>query len=107
MSPPRFDSTLAYRTFADSKPGNECSVNDWLEAATAALNESSGASLALSKSDAELILDVAAYAARESGVRLNAPLVCYLLGRTEAASGASLAELAELIRTVPAGEVPV
>ena len=64
------------------------------------LAEPSGAPLTLNKSDVEVILDLAAYAARTSGVRLNAPLVCYLLGRTEAASGASLAELAELVRSV-------
>jgi hypothetical protein len=73
-------------------------VSEWLEAATAALEESSGAPLALKKSDIELILDVAAYAARTSGVRLNAPLVCYLLGRTEATSGASLDQLADVVR---------
>jgi Domain of unknown function (DUF6457) len=76
-------------------------MSDWLEAATEALGESSGARLTLDKSDVEMILDVAAYAARTSGVRLNAPLVCYLLGRTAAASGASLAELAEVVRSVP------
>jgi Domain of unknown function (DUF6457) len=81
-------------------------MSDWLKAATAALEESSGAPVALNKGDVEVILDVAAYAARTSGVRLNAPLVCYLLGRTEAASGASLKELAEVIRAVPADEVP-
>lgn len=81
-------------------------MSDWLKAATEALGESSGAPLALKKSDVEVILDVAAYAARTSGVRLNAPLVCYLLGRTEAMSGASLDELAEVVRAVPAGEVP-
>ena len=81
-------------------------MGDWLKAATAALEESSRAPLTLNKSDVELILDVAAYAARTSGVRVNAPLVCYLLGRTEAASGATLEELAEVVRAVPAGEVP-
>jgi alkylhydroperoxidase/carboxymuconolactone decarboxylase family protein YurZ len=75
-------------------------MNDWLDAATVALGETAQAPVALSKSDAELILDIAAYAARTSGVRLNAPLVCYLLGRTEAASGATLKELAEVIRSV-------
>jgi hypothetical protein len=77
-------------------------MSDWLVAATEALGESSGARLTLNKSDVEVILDVAAYAARTSGVRLNAPLVCYLLGRTEAASGAPLTELAEVVRGVPA-----
>jgi hypothetical protein len=74
-------------------------MNAWLEAAREALGESVGAPVALSKSNAELILDVAAYAARSSGVRLNAPLVCYLLGRTEAASGADLKELVEVVRS--------
>jgi hypothetical protein len=82
-------------------------MGDWLKAATAALEESSRAPLTLNKSDVELILDVAAYAARTSGVRVNAPLVCYLLGRTEAASGASLTELAALVQSVPADEVRV
>ena len=81
-------------------------MSDWLNDVQAALSETSGAPLALSKGDAELILDVAACAARTSGVRLNAPLVCYLLGRTAAASGAPLEELAEVVRSVPAGEVP-
>ena len=81
-------------------------MSNWLKAATEALEESSGAPLALNKSDIEVILDVAAYAARTSGVRLNAPLVCYLLGRTEATSGVSLDELADIVRAVPADEVP-
>jgi hypothetical protein len=81
--------------------------SDWLKAATAALEESSGVPLALSKSEIEELLDVAAYAARTSGVRLNAPLVCYLLGRTGASSGASVSELAEIVRRVPTDEVPV
>jgi hypothetical protein len=76
-------------------------MSDWLMAATKALEESSGAPVALKKGDVEVILDVAAYAARTSGVRLNAPLVCFLLGRTEATSGASLDELAEVVRGVP------
>jgi hypothetical protein len=80
-------------------------MSDWLKAATAALEESSGAPVTLNKGDVEVILDVAAYAARTSGVRLNAPLVCYLLGRTEAASGASLEHLAEVVRAVPPDEV--
>jgi hypothetical protein len=82
-------------------------MSDWLDAATAALAESSGAPLTLNKSDVEVILDVAAYAARSSGVRLNAPLVCYLLGRTEAASGASLTELAEVVRSVCGSAKPL
>ena len=57
-------------------------MSEWLKSATAALEESSGAPLTLNKSDVELILDVAAYAARTSGVRLNA-------------------ELAEIVRSVP------
>lgn len=48
----------------------------------------------MTKSEIEALLDVAAYAARTSGVRLNAPLVCSLLGRMGASRGASVSELA-------------
>lgn len=61
-------------------------MNDWL--AKLGLGE-------LTPHEEKTILDLAALAAHESGVRTNAPLLCYLLGR----SGKSLDELSEIVRS--------
>jgi hypothetical protein len=52
--------------------------------------------LDLSDGDKESILEVAAIAAHESGTRLNAPLLCYLLGR--ASREVRLEQLAAAVR---------
>lgn len=78
-------------------------MSEWLEAAADAIARETGidrSALDLSEDDKESILEVAALAAHESGTRLNAPLLCYLLGR--ASSEAELEQLAAAVRaTVP------
>lgn len=65
-------------------------MNEWLATRAAALGVDE-----LTPDEEETLLDLAAYAAHESGVRTNAPLLCYLLGR----SGKSVDELAETVRS--------
>jgi hypothetical protein len=75
-------------------------VNDWLSDRADALAEASGAeraSLDLDQAQIETLLDVAGFAAHDSGARTNAPLLCYLLGRAEA-GGASFDELVQAVR---------
>jgi hypothetical protein len=76
-------------------------VNRWLSQRADALAEAAGldrGALELDPPAVETLLDLAGYAAHESGARTNAPLVCYLLGRAHA-SGKSLDELAEILRS--------
>jgi Domain of unknown function (DUF6457) len=54
-------------------------MNAWLREAVAAL----GSDLELSADDTRTLLDLAAHAARDSGHRTNAPLLCYLVGRLQ------------------------
>jgi hypothetical protein len=75
-------------------------VNDWLSQRADALARASGvdrASLELDPAQIEALLDIAGFAAHDSGARTNAPLLCYLIGRAE--GGASFDELAEAVRT--------
>ncbi|MHB8469846.1 MAG: DUF6457 domain-containing protein [Gaiellaceae bacterium] len=77
-------------------------MNEWLSDRAAALAGATNAgrdSLELAPADIELVLDVAGYAAHDSGARTNAPLLCYLLGIARAAGAQSLAELAEIVRS--------
>jgi hypothetical protein len=68
-------------------------VNDWLREAVAGL----GGDLELSSEEMRVLLDLAAYAAHESGNRVNAPLVCYLVGRLQGER--DLDDVAEAVRT--------
>jgi hypothetical protein len=67
-------------------------VNEWLRDAVAAV----GGGAELSADDVRILLDLAGFAAHDSGNRTNAPLLCYLVGRLQ--GDRSLAELAEAIR---------
>jgi hypothetical protein len=74
-------------------------MDAWLSAARDRLAEAAGISpenLALSPDIEATLLDLARFAAHESGARSNAPLLCYLLGR--AASAADVTTLAEAVR---------
>jgi hypothetical protein len=74
-------------------------VNEWLSGRADALAQASGverASLDLDETRIEALLDIAGFAAHDSGARTNAPLLCYLLGRAQA--GATFDELAEVVR---------
>ena len=68
------------RRHRDIRPRlNMLAVNEWLHAAIAGL----GGDLELSAEDMRILLDLAAHAAHESGNRIDAPLVCYLVGRLQ------------------------
>ncbi len=74
-------------------------MHEWLEKARVALEESSGQDLsALTQNEIDELLDLARVAAHESGDRTNAPLVCYLLGRSQ--TSANTDSLSELVDTV-------
>jgi Domain of unknown function (DUF6457) len=53
--------------------------------------------LKVDETDAQTLLDLAGYAAHETGERTNAPLLCHVLGRAVAA-GASLDDLDRIVR---------
>jgi hypothetical protein len=75
-------------------------MSDWLARWTQALARESGrdpADLELDASDTELLLDLASFAAHESGARLNAPLLCYLIGRASTGN-TTLHELDQAVR---------
>jgi len=74
-------------------------VDDWLTRARDALAFEAGvdpATLELSGEDSSILLDLARIAAHDSGERINAPLLCYLVGRAQGSRG--LDELAEAVR---------
>jgi hypothetical protein len=65
-------------------------VNEWLARQAEAIGVAE-----LTADEEETLLGLAALAAHESGTRTNAPLLCFLLGR----SGKNVAELAEIVRS--------
>jgi len=67
-------------------------MNQWLRDAVRAM----GSDLELSADEQSTLLDLAAHAAHTSGARVNAPLLCYLVGRLQ--GDRSLDEIAEAIR---------
>ena len=72
----------------------------WLEDVTAAVSEAAGvpaAELSLDAATRKEILDLARIASHASGDRINAPLLCYLLGIARA-RGASLAGISGAVR---------
>jgi hypothetical protein len=74
-------------------------VDSWLTEARDALAAAAGlpaTELELSEEDAATLLDLARIAAHESGERMNAPLLCYLVGRAH--RGGSLDPLADAVR---------
>jgi hypothetical protein len=76
-------------------------MNDWLAARADALAKRGGvdrAALELTDQEIEGLLELAGYAAHESGERTNAPLLCYLVGLARA-GGVSLDELDETVRS--------
>jgi Domain of unknown function (DUF6457) len=65
-------------------------VDDWLSSAAASIGADG-----LSDDETRAILELARLAAHDSGDRTNAPLLCYLVGRTQ--GDRPLDELAEAI----------
>ena len=75
-------------------------MNEWLSQRADALAAETGmprAELELSSTDVERLLDLAGFAAHESGARTNAPLLCYLVGLAH--GGKSLEELDRIARS--------
>ena len=76
-------------------------MNEWLSERADVLAQAAGVerdTLDLDEAQIEALLDIAGFAAHDSGARTNAPLLCYLLGRVQA-GGASFEELAQAVRT--------
>ena len=74
-------------------------MDEWLTRARDALAAEAGldpATLVLSGEDSGILLDLARIAAHDSGERINAPLLCYLVGRAQ--GSLALDELAEAVR---------
>jgi len=73
-------------------------VDDWLRAARYRVAETSGqepASLDLSQTEIDDLLELARIAAHESGERINAPLLCYLVGLARGRTGTELADIVD------------
>ncbi len=72
-------------------------MEDWLAAARTTLAERAGGEVddyALGQQEIDELLDLARIAARESGERITAPLICYLVGL---ARGRHEAELDDVV----------
>jgi Domain of unknown function (DUF6457) len=70
-------------------------VDDWLTQARdrlAAGADQDPATLDLTQEDVDELLELARVAAHESGERINAPLLCYLVGLVHARCGGDLAD---------------
>ena len=75
-------------------------MDDWLRAARDAVADAAGApreELELTPADVRALLEVARVAAHDSGSRINAPLLCYLIGRAQRGD----ADLHALVDAVP------
>jgi len=73
-------------------------VDGWLSVARERLAQATGeeaSELELSRSDSDELLELARVAAHESGERVNAPLLCYLVGLAHGRHGGSLSDLAD------------
>lgn len=73
-------------------------MDEWLSDARDRLAAAAGedpAALELTQEDADELLELARIAAHESGERINAPLLCYLVGLVHARSGGELADLVD------------
>jgi len=71
----------------------------WITDITARLTAATGIEpgiLAVDAADADIVLRLAALAAHESGERINAPLLCHVLGRA-VALGIPLEALARIV----------
>jgi hypothetical protein len=76
-------------------------VNEWLSQRADALAAEAGVPrdlLELTLEDIERLLDLAGFAAHDSGARTNAPLLCYLVGLS-AGAAKGLDELDRIVRS--------
>ena len=73
-------------------------MDEWLREARDRLAEASGESpesLELSQAETDELLELARLAAHSSGERINAPLLCYLVGLARGRGGAELSALVD------------
>jgi hypothetical protein len=80
-------------------------VDEWLTAARDRVAAAAGldsSSLDLTQEEVDEILELARVAAHESGERINAPLLCYLVGLAQAQRGGDLADLVDAAVAKPA-----
>jgi len=73
-------------------------VDEWLLEARDRLAEAAGQtpeSLELSQAEIDELLELARLAAHDSGERINAPLLCYLVGLARGRGGAELSALVD------------
>jgi len=73
-------------------------VDEWLREARDRLAEEAGQSpesLDLSQGEIDELLELARIAAHDSGERINAPLLCYLVGLARGRAGAELSALVD------------
>jgi len=80
-------------------------VDEWLSNARDRLARATGedvSALGLDQADVDELLELARIAAHESGERINAPLLCYLVGLAQGRRGGDLAELVDAVVGKPA-----
>jgi hypothetical protein len=73
-------------------------MDEWLTAARDRVAAAAGldpSSLELTQEEVDEVLELARVAAHESGERINAPLLCYLVGVAHARRGGDLADLVD------------
>jgi hypothetical protein len=73
-------------------------VDEWLGSARDRLAEATGEppeGLGLSQTEVDELLELARIAAHDSGERINAPLLCYLVGLARGRTGAELDALVD------------
>ena len=70
-------------------------MDAWLEEAIARHRTATPADYALTDAEVRTLLSLARVAAHESGERINAPLICYLVGLEVGRTGGSLGAVAE------------
>jgi hypothetical protein len=75
-------------------------VDEWLTEARDKLAAASGedpAALDLGQAEIDELLELARIAAHESGERINAPLLCYLVGLAQGRRGGNVADLVDAV----------
>jgi hypothetical protein len=73
-------------------------VDEWLRQARDKLAAATGedpSAYELSQDEADELLELARIAARDSGERINAPLLCYLVGVAQGRRGGELSALVD------------
>jgi hypothetical protein len=73
-------------------------VEEWLREARDRLAEAAGESpesLELSQAEIDELLELARVAAHDSGERINAPLLCYLVGLARGRAGTDISALVD------------